>query len=323
MLFPVTQIMTTQLQRKDKRNEAFDITRALCILYIVGFWHLINYFPTIELNNLALQIGSDFTIITLGTFTFMSAYFLKKYTITTLSDVKYFYKKRIRRFYIPYLICLIVLFIGGWFENKLQFFYSLIGLSTYLCPNPKTIWYLSMLISFYILTPPLLFLKKEKGLFLIISFILILLFAIFGKTNGLYFPFYLLGLSISENNIKYLISTKGFIILGLSILILFLIQNFFGGIIIWKYSLIFCGVFLLLKIASKLHEYTSFKFWNIIAYSSMMAYLYHRIHYKIINIIIHPHDTISITLFIVIGITSLFIASYYMQRCYDYFSNKY
>lgn len=308
------------------RNGVFDVARALCVLYIVAFWHLLNYFPSIKLNGMSLQVCSSITIVVLGTFTFMSGFFLKKYVIETLDDVKLFYWKRFKRFYIPYLVCLTVLFLGGWFESGKQFVLSLIGLSTYIGSSPNTVWYFSMLMSFYALTPILLYLKKRNHFyFFAFTFGLICLFVLFSRINGMYFPFYLLGILVTDKHLKVLTSKWIYIITFMIsfILLLYVQDKWGGGLLIWRYFLIFCGIFLIVKLSQSLCCNASLKFWNLLAYSSMMAYLYHRIHYKIIGFIISPDGITSIILFAIMGVISLFLISYWLQKIYDNFSRKY
>lgn len=308
------------------RNGVFDVARALCVLYIVAFWHLLNYFPSIKLNGMSLQVCSSITIVVLGTFTFMSGFFLKKYVIETLDDVKLFYWKRFKRFYIPYLVCLTVLFLGGWFESGKQFVLSLIGLSTYIGSSPNTVWYFSMLMSFYALTPILLYLKKRNHFyFYALTFGLICLYVLFSRINGMYFPFYLLGILITDKRLKVLTSKWIYIItFMISFILLLYVQDKWGvGLLICRYFLIFCGIFLIVKLSQSLCCNASLKFWNLLAYSSMMAYLYHRIHYKIIGFIISPDGITSIILFAIMGVISLFLISYWLQKIYDNFSRKY
>lgn len=151
--------------------------------------------------------------------------------IETLDDVKLFYWKRFKRFYIPYLVCLTVLFLGGWFESGKQFVLSLIGLSTYIGSSPNTVWYFSMLMSFYALTPILLYLKKRNHFyFYALTFGLICLYVLFSRINGMYFPFYLLGILITDKRLKVLTSKWIYIItFMISFILLLYVQDKWGG----------------------------------------------------------------------------------------------
>jgi peptidoglycan/LPS O-acetylase OafA/YrhL len=64
----------------EKRNIGIDLLRGCCILYIVGFWHLMNYtdaFP--GYSNLATD---KITAIILGAFVFISGFFIGKKDLT-------------------------------------------------------------------------------------------------------------------------------------------------------------------------------------------------------------------------------------------------
>lgn len=72
----------------------FDFARSLCVLWIVGFWHLYKWL-SIEyyLSGVALEISARITMIVLGTFTFISGWFLQKYTFSCFHDVLFFCTK--------------------------------------------------------------------------------------------------------------------------------------------------------------------------------------------------------------------------------------
>lgn len=298
------------------RNKVFDVNRALCTIYIACFWHLHNYLH-IKLNDEILKYCNACTIIVLGSFTFMSGYFLKKYQIKSWLDIKQFFYKRIKRFYLPYIICLLILFFGNWFTNERQFILSAIGLSTYTHPLPKTIWYFSMIISFYTITPLLLYIKNIANKFYVILLLIciISLFVVFGGINGLYFPFYILGLFITDKILRQICNFK-WIIFFITVLILLLLH--FDNC---DHCLILCGIFPLVKLSDIILKISPYEFWNKISYASMIAYLYHRIHYKLISEIICTETLYGSILFIILGCTTLFIISFYIQKFYEHMLN--
>ena len=79
--------------KANKRNLTLDITRAICILWIVGVWHLQDYFAQL---NFANDVTKMITAGVLVTFTFLSGLFLGKKKISALQ----FYQGRLKRFYI-------------------------------------------------------------------------------------------------------------------------------------------------------------------------------------------------------------------------------
>lgn len=82
--------------------------------------------------------------------------------ITSFADVIHFYKKRVKRFYFLFLFLFscISLYVIHLFVSRVDFIVSVkqlvctvTGLSCFIAPMPLTIWYFSMMIFFYIITP--------------------------------------------------------------------------------------------------------------------------------------------------------------------------
>lgn len=101
-----------------KRNIPFDIARVLSTIWVVGIWHTSGMWN----QELAAPFEdkaffSNITIAVLACFTFLSGYFLKKYTFKRRSDVAYFYKKRFWRFYILFAIACFGIFALTIMEN--------------------------------------------------------------------------------------------------------------------------------------------------------------------------------------------------------------
>ena len=95
-------------------------------------------------------------------------YFLRKYPFRDRADVLTFYRKRFSRFYGLYFLSAITLLIGGfftdksWFDSYHQFFLTLCGLTTFSPPQPGTLWFMSMLMFFYLVTPFIQYGKSEN-----------------------------------------------------------------------------------------------------------------------------------------------------------------
>ena len=132
-----------------KRIPQYDIARALCVLYIVVFWHGHDYLgEDFILGSDLTFVCEKFTTIVLACFTFISGYFLRKYNFDTLADVKSFYVKRIKRFYVLFFISALLLFIMKWMDLKC-FITTVLGIGTFSLPSCRTLWYMSMLMLFY------------------------------------------------------------------------------------------------------------------------------------------------------------------------------
>ena len=134
------------------------------MFYIVGIFHLTQYVgESYYLNNNVY--GNSLMWSCLGVFSLISGYLLGlKYECKSFHDVLYFYKKRIVRFYPLFVLsALCLLFIG--FNDLSQTLYSLSGLAPFVSHSPKTLWYISMIMFFYLISPIVLTSRKKRIIF--------------------------------------------------------------------------------------------------------------------------------------------------------------
>ena len=154
------------------RDYRFDLARALCVLWIVGFWHLINYLPhECRLEGNSLVVCKKITYGVLALFTFLSGYFLKKYDFNNINDVLKFLKKRMLRFYPLFVVATFCLLICG--ASFSQVIFAILGLSLFFPPAIPTLWYFSMLLLFYLFTP---LLKAKETVKMRIVFLVFVIF---------------------------------------------------------------------------------------------------------------------------------------------------
>lgn len=188
-----------------------DYVRAVCILYIVGFWHLSGY-CNLKINDsiLATNIAAG----VLGTFTFISAFLLGRKKIRNVSDICSFYKKRLLRIYPLFLLsCLSLYFLHlidsriSYISSLKQLILTLLGLSCLIPPAPQTVWFISMLILLYVMTPLVSILRStalRNFLLLLFSAFMIVL-GVMGvniDTRLTYLvPLYCLGLALSKTHL--------------------------------------------------------------------------------------------------------------------------
>jgi len=124
-----------------ERDITLDVTRALCIMWIVGYFHLADYVKDVFFHTYLFGQTSNYnTIGVLSTFTFLSGYFLKKYEINSIQDAILFYKKRIRRFWIPFFLSALILHVvtiamhHPWFFSHWHFVSTVLGFSIFTPP---------------------------------------------------------------------------------------------------------------------------------------------------------------------------------------------
>lgn len=303
----------------------FDIVRSLCVLEIVGFWHMLDY---INCNNTIIRdYGNGLTCSVLACFTFISGFFLGKKEI----NAKSFYWSRLTRFFIPLLLTSLILSIGGWFKSIGQFISTLTGISCFFPPQPKTLWYFSMIIIFYALTPILLYNAINKtsrvllrGLLPLFFFICMLHLQHLDERVLIYYPFYLIGIVTKQKNLKYINNYAAIFILILWIMIIMYDLN---NNIIMTFVLSALGIYLLFTISKNIELLfpKANKIFSILSYASMFAYLFHREVYLVFEIIFIKflHFKSLPIMVVPIMLLSLFIAAYYGQKLYDNFISNF
>ena len=303
----------------------FDIARALCILWIVGFWHVIDYLHSEELAA-SMKNYSLVTQVALCCFTFISGFFLGKKRVSA-GD---FYKKRLKRFFVPLLVTSAMLSVFGWFDSPLHFVLSVTGLASFIGRMPTTLWYFSMLMIFYLLTPPLLYKAEGRPVDIIARALLV--FAVFyvlhnvgycDKRLLLYFPYYIAGMCLTMDNVISLVSNKVYFTLAMCVAVLsFCIPSSYalnGG------GKILLGVYLLITITYYMEKYLHpavNRIFSMIAYASMFAYLFHREGYGIYQLYERVTSVELPQILLPMLTVIIFVVSYYMQMLYDRLLNK-
>ena len=309
----------------------FDISRALCTIWIVSFWHLNQYLDTdIKFYVSGSEQQVFYRGITdgiLALFTFLSGFFLSQKTIANKKDVLDFYRKRLLRFLIPlFLSCIILACVG--YLSPLQIVTTCLGISQFLpLPYPKTLWYFSMIICFYYLTPFILWTKSKKTIYNLIACILLMSFFLLGHKylgfdrrlaeNFLFYsiPFATrdtrIYLKVFQYRLHYL-----FTLAGIAVIIFYP----FNGTFVEQSIESFIICFLVLSLSSFFEIIPKVPYiFGILSFSSMFAYLYHREIYISATKIIGTFDVWE-ALFCIV---TLFIASYYGQKIYDKFTVKF
>lgn len=302
----------------NKRNYTYDLLRVLCMIWIVCFWHLTDYYHGTKFYDVIH--GTKLSIIVyiaLAAFTFLSGFFLGRYKIHSISDAISFYKKRFCRVYFLFLISLVTLYFtahpipGNVYISGIKcLIYSAIGLSMIKTPAPSTLWFMEMLLLFYAFTPPLLWVKAKCNK-LIVVLICCGLIAVMYELRGLYderllkyAPYYLIGLLMGVDRLKHFMESKFKMILIVAFIIALLMDKrelatFFG----------LGTVLVLINYFRWVENNDSFrKLISILSTASFAAYLFHRqLYYLFFNF------GIPVCLHGVI----IFIVSYYIQIFYN------
>lgn len=324
------------------RDYTIDNVRALSALEIIAFWHMMDYLPdSSALTGYSLNFAKLLTNTALATFSFISGFCLAKYTFNNKKDVLFFYKKRLIRFYPLLLLSSLTLLVAGyifhhhWFVSKCQFFTTITGVNFFFPPLTMTLWYFSMIMFFYMITPIVLSVKQTGYKIIVATAILVLILMadiLLLDVDGvfyLYYPFYVLGLIIPSNSLTAMYRTKS-ICLPLSIICFAAIvtvtnnsTDFFmgGGIYIAMIS----GLLVLFSIAAYINNLSvvTTKFLYFVSYSSMVAYLFHRqFYYVTVYFLGDSNKDLNIFTALGISVPIIFLFSFAIQKAYDYIVNK-
>ena len=308
-----------------------DVARTIAVLWIVGYWHLRVYCGK-DYTTPYLSIPCDgyITNVVLGLFMFLSGFFISKYTFNHFtSDIKTFLFKRMTRFYLLYSLSAVLLYIMRYNSHlgRLSLFTTLTMISTYIPPQPRTLWFFSMLASFYLFTP-LLLIKPVKSL--LYSFAIIYGFSIIAHyllPKGIdprffwCFPLYCSGLYIGRRKtlMKYLTThPSGVICSCLIAMQVYIILTWPDDYIILQYFSIPIGIVFILYISRMLAKLPIACIIKPIAYCSMCAYLFHREIY-IGLMTIYDYFSLNYSYFfsLIVFLPICLVVSYYTQQLYD------
>lgn len=302
--------------------------RAICILWIICFWHLDDYLD-VDFNNFW---GNRFTIGCLATFVFISGYLLGD-NIENFKQGFCFYKRRLVRIYPLFALSCLALYMMhislgvDYILNLKQFILSLLGLACFFPPAPSTIWFINLIIVYYLLTPLIIGQKLMKmkiimGIF--IGFGIGILVSCLNADNRLafYFPFYFFGIIFKT---KFDISEKA----NIRLLVVSIAAHLSSGVITVFYGIddklfdlftaavLIVALFEIGKICNEVEIVT--KFLGFISYGSMCAFLFHRV---LLGCFYCFFKNTSVCFAYCVLLPVLFVASYMLQKLYNQVLNR-
>ena len=321
------------------RDITFDVVRALCIVEVVCFWHLTNYIDNSFISERVFEVFGWVTTIVMGTFAFMSSYFLKRKKMENRKDVSSFYIARFKRFWLLYFIASTLLYVASfaagqpWYPSVGNFVLSLFGLTMFFQPMPPTLWYMVMLMFFYIITPPIQLIKsiKWKWVAVIALYVLLCVMQWTGWCDMRivwYFPLYMLGLLLPDGLVAKM-KGKPFFSLVAGVALIALVSQtvydspYFSAIIgVAGFPVVFAVSELLAKmrIVSRVATFVS--------YASLCMYLFHRHFYLGLVIIwgmgaqVDVRDaTFPLWFAFLVACPMIILGAWLIQRIYDHAVN--
>ena len=275
-------------------------------------------------NELAIKFANCFgwqtTYCVLATFTFISGFFGANNRISTWQDVGAYYKKRLLRIYPLYALAsvsLVLCHYNSW-ESLTRY---LLGLGCFTKPYPATIWFVSMLLIFYFVTPLLLkcSTKRRITFFLLLQIVFFMLVYWWDSDIRLiyYWPFYCLGICFKQKKLhfKFFEGHNNWLIIAVFIAYAVLGMNIGENFTILTFVCCFLFIYSTMNIFSKMSNLINYnKMIAFISYSSMSAYLFHRMFFYIIKML---GGTYKPVMAFFVYLPCVFILGGTLQRVYD------
>jgi len=313
-----------------ERMVYLDYVRSLSMMYVVGFWHLFNYTDAFPLYmNFATQ---KFTLIVLGTFIFVSGYLIGA-TSKSKFTLKEFFIKRFIRIYPLYALSLLIFYAVGLLD-----FYtvwkSIVFVSLFDGSSPLTLWFITVLFTYYLLAP--IYIESSKNVFsYIILFSLILctiliLSVFFPSIDGRFLQYYacfFVALYIGKEIPQFIDKKSTLVALLLffpAVAISFVNVKYRIIDTLIAMVMVLIGAFVIVGLAKRFNaRLIDSKFISVLAYSSFCMYLLHRPIFLLLKEFYFPATPIYQTLYLyIVCLPIIGVASYYSQLVYDSFISR-
>ena len=304
---------------------SLEYLKAFSMLYIVGYWHLFDY--TDSFPNYSNNLTCSLTVIILGLFVLISGFLVGTSAKNSVRALD-FYKKRMFRIYPLYALAVIIFYIFHMndLETSIK---SLFFITMYVGPSPATLWYITMLFLFYLLTPLLVrWVNKPAKFFGFTLFILgitfLLLVVGFESVDYrllLYFPSFCMGVYCSYYGVtNKVVNYKSALFLFFIWLCTFFINIDSEILIQLKSTPLIISVSYLMFLISYINEkhFKKIKIISLLSYSSYAMYLFHRpIYSSLIRLYFPEKGELQILYLMFFCLIVIFTFSWFMQKFYD------
>jgi len=306
----------------NQRSPAIDALRSASVLYIVGFWHLLNYTQAFPMYYNPISIRT--TVIVLGLFVFLSGVLLGKSSIEfNARDIIGFYRKRVVRIY-PLYLCALTLFMVYGLCDRSTWLKAAVLVSMFYGPPPLTLWFITMIMVFYLVAPLLIALRHDTRKYWITAgatFSALLTFCVVSTTAdpriALYFPAFALGISTANGNFRL-----GLLPLGISLALALALSALSSAAPEVSFFSIPMAALAPLAVFSLCMSYPgrlgTGKVVAHLSYAGFAMYLFHRPIYTTLKHIYFPANPWAQVLYLTaVCLPLVFGASWLVQKAYD------
>ena len=310
---------------KDK-SLSIELLRAACVLYIVGFWHLMDYtHGFVGYNN---AVTSRVTVMVLGLFTFLSGFLLARAPMRLRApDLKRFYVKRFLRIYPLYLLALLAFWALGISDRGIALKAAL-GISMVYGPPPSTLWFITMILVFYLIAPLLIALREATARFLLASLAIFAVTLVFGRAASgdiriaEYFPAFALGVWWANHaqgtGLRAGLAATLAAAAAWALSMALAADPQFS---LWAMPLATFGALAVFLLAGRMplaNEGGLVRAATLLSYASFAMYLFHRVVYKGLHALYDPASpALGLAYLLVVCLPVVILAAFLVQRGYD------
>lgn len=311
-----------------ERNSGIDFLRAFCVLYIVGYWHLVPY--SSALPGYANYFTEGLKEIVLGAFALSSGFLLARRDIgLSAREILSFYRRRLVRIYPLYLLA-VVMFGSAGIASPEQVTEAALLTSMFTPPALPTLWFITMIMFFYLAAPLLIHASHNIAGCLLLGLGVLLSFALYHVAIHpidvrilMYFPAFLFGILLHRQP-----ATLAFLARWCWVPIVLLApglalsaagneSSIVGAL--FKVPLILGGSSVLLVCASRFASGAYSRSVHLVSYASFCTYLFHRIVFKYATEFYFPPDGLYQLVYLLAFALPVTIAfSYLTQKAYDH-----
>ena len=310
-----------------EKSLSVEVLRAGCVLYIVGFWHLMDYTHGFGGYNNAVTVR--LTVTVLGLFTFLSGFLLARAPMRLgRSELKRFYAKRLLRIYPLYLLALLAFWALGIADRGIALKAAL-GISMLYGPPPTTLWFITMILVFYLIAPLLIALRPAPGRFALASLAVFLLVAAATRTASgdmriaQYFPAFALGIwwagRAQGSSTRAWLPATGAAIAACALSLAFDVDPQYSLTAMPLATFGALAVFLLAGRVPLSPESRLVRVAGLLGYASFSMYLFHRVVYKGLHALWDPASGANGLGYLLLVCLPLVIAvAFLVQSAYDW-----
>src|SRR6266436_5604988 len=188
------------------RKVPIDVMRAVSMLYIVGFWHLLDYTKAVtwHYNPVTYRL----TVGALSLFVLISGFLTgRKDGGLARGEIRRFYKTRFWSIYLPFVIAS-GLFLAAGVSDSLALVKGVTLVGMLLAPPPFTLWFVNMIVLFYLIAPLLIGLSGNEVAYIALCTVIVGAMILYQAETGkidmrliLYFPCFAAGIFLAGGSL--------------------------------------------------------------------------------------------------------------------------